>query len=75
VVAICADAIYNHKYSVETTSFYCLIYSKGKIMLNSIKAIASTVWEILCATGEAKYAAELARNQKWTEARAVYKSK
>ena len=47
--------------------------SKGKIMLNSIKAIASTVWEILCATGQAKYAAELARNQKWTDAQALYK--
>jgi hypothetical protein len=54
-------------------SLYCLIYSKGKIMLNSIKAILGTVWEILCATGEAKYAAELARNQKWAEAQALYK--
>jgi hypothetical protein len=44
-------------------------------MLNSIKAIASTVWEILCATGEAKYAAELARNQKWAAAQDVYRSK
>jgi hypothetical protein len=43
-------------------------------MLNSIKSIASTVWEILCATGEAKYAAELARNQKWAEAQALYKN-
>jgi hypothetical protein len=59
--------------SVETMSLYCLIYSKGKIMLNSINAILSTVWEILCATGEAKYAAELARNQKWAEAQALYK--
>jgi hypothetical protein len=42
-------------------------------MLNSINAILSTVWEILCATGKAKYAAELARNQKWAEAQAVYK--
>jgi hypothetical protein len=56
-------------------SLYCLIYSKGKIMLNSIKAIASTVWEILCATGEAKYAAELARNQKYAQAQSLYKSK
>jgi hypothetical protein len=44
-------------------------------MFNSIKSIASTIWEILCATGEAKYAAELARNQKWAEAQAVYKNK
>ena len=42
-------------------------------MFNSIKAILSTVWEILCATGEAKYAAELARNQKWTQAQDLYK--
>lgn len=46
---------------------------RRKYMFNSIKAIASTVWEILCATGEAKYAAELARNQKWADAQAIYK--
>jgi hypothetical protein len=44
-------------------------------MLNSIKAIASIVWEILCATGEAKYAAELARNQKWVAAQELYRNK
>jgi hypothetical protein len=44
-------------------------------MLNSIKAILSTLWEILCATGEAKYAAELARNQKWAAAQDLYRSK
>ncbi len=54
-------------------SLYCLIYSKGKIMLNSIRAISSTLWEILCATGRAKYAAELARNQQWKRAQALYK--
>ena len=42
-------------------------------MLNSIKTILETVWEIICRTGEAKYAAELARNQKWAEAQAIYK--
>ena len=42
-------------------------------MLNSIKAILSTVWEILCATGEAKYAAELARNQKYRDAQNLYR--
>lgn len=77
------DALINFKYymlqhniniSVETMSLYCLIYSKGKIMLNSIKAITSTLWEILCATGRAKYAAELARNGKYTEAQASYKN-
>jgi hypothetical protein len=44
-------------------------------MLNSIKAIFSTVWEILCATGEAKYAANLAHNHKIKEAQAIYKNK
>jgi hypothetical protein len=43
-------------------------------MLISIKAIASTVWSILCATGQAKYAAELARNHKWAEAQALYRN-
>lgn len=43
-------------------------------MVNSIKAIASTMWEILCATGRAKYAAEMARNGKWNEAQAYYKN-
>jgi hypothetical protein len=43
-------------------------------MLNSIKSIISTIWDILCATGEAKYAAELARNQKWAEAQNIYKN-
>ncbi len=43
-------------------------------MFNSIKAIVSTIWEILCATGQAKYAAELARNGKWSEAQATYKN-
>jgi hypothetical protein len=31
-------------------------------------------WSIFCAIGEAKYAAELARNQKWAEAQAIYKN-
>jgi hypothetical protein len=43
-------------------------------MLNSIKAIASTIWEILCATGKAKHAAELARNQKYAQAQDLYKN-
>ena len=30
-------------------------------------------WCIMCAIGEAKYAAELARNHKYAEAQAVYK--
>jgi len=43
-------------------------------MLNSIKSIISTIWEILCATGRAKYAAELARNQQWKKAQSLYKN-
>lgn len=31
------------------------------------------VWNLLAAFGEAKYAADLARNGKWREAQAVYK--
>ena len=42
--------------------------------MTSIKAIASTLWEILCATGRAKYAAEMARNGKYIEAQAFYKN-
>ena len=57
----------------QTTNLCGFFNPKGENMLNSIKAIVSTVWEILCATGEAKYAAELARNQKWAEAQAMYK--
>jgi hypothetical protein len=43
-------------------------------MLNSIKSIVSTIWDILCRTGEAKYAAELARNQKYAQAQDLYKN-
>lgn len=43
-------------------------------MFNSIKAIVSTVWEILCATGRAKYAAELARNQQYKKAQQLYQN-
>jgi hypothetical protein len=40
----------------------------------SIKAIANTIWEILCATGQAKYAAELARNQQYKKAQELYQN-
>jgi len=40
-----------------------------------VKSILAAVYSFLCACGRAKYAAELARNQKWTEAQALYKSK
>ena len=42
-------------------------------MLNSIKAIFSTIWEILCATGQASYAAHLARNGQHKRAKSLYK--
>jgi hypothetical protein len=38
-----------------------------------VKFISSAVWSFFCAVGEARYAAELARNQKWTQAQAIYK--
>mgnify|MGYP000264072474 CR=1 FL=1 len=31
------------------------------------------VWEFFCAIGQAKYAAELARNHKWEQAQDMYK--
>ena len=41
--------------------------------MKTIKSIANSIWSLFCAIGEARYAAELARNQKWTEAQAIYK--
>lgn len=38
-----------------------------------VKLIINEIWLFFCAIGEAKYAAELARNQKWSEAQALYK--
>jgi hypothetical protein len=38
-----------------------------------VKSISSAVWSFFCAVGEARYAAELARNQKWAQAQALYK--
>jgi hypothetical protein len=40
-----------------------------------VKSIINTVWSFFCAVGQAKYAAELARNQKWAAAQDVYRSK
>jgi hypothetical protein len=37
-----------------------------------VKSIASGVWTFFCAVGEARYAAELARNQQWNKVRALY---
>ena len=38
-----------------------------------MKKILNSIWNFCVAIGEAKYAAELARNGKWTEAQAIYK--
>jgi hypothetical protein len=38
-----------------------------------VKSIGSAIWMFFCAVGEARYAAELARNQKWAQAQALYK--
>jgi hypothetical protein len=37
-----------------------------------MKKVIENVWEFLCALGEAKYAADLARNGKIEEAKEVY---
>jgi hypothetical protein len=39
-----------------------------------VKLITSAIWTFFCAVGQARYAAELARNQKWAEAQALYKN-
>ncbi len=40
----------------------------------NMKKIIANVWEFLCALGEARYAAELARNGKIREAQELYKN-
>lgn len=35
--------------------------------------LIKNIWSFFVALGEAKYAADLARNGKWKEAQAVYK--
>jgi hypothetical protein len=37
------------------------------------KKISSSIWNFLCAFGEARYAAELARNGKWREAQEFFR--
>ena len=37
-----------------------------------MKSFFNTVWDVLVAMGEARYAAELARAGKWKESQAVY---
>lgn len=41
--------------------------------MKTIKSIASSIWSLFCAIGQARYAAELARNHKWDQAQAIYK--
>jgi hypothetical protein len=37
-----------------------------------MKKVMENIWDFLCALGEAKYAADLARNGKIEEAKQVY---
>lgn len=38
-----------------------------------MKKIVNSVWNFLCAMGQANYAAHLARNGKWREAQEIAK--
>jgi hypothetical protein len=38
-----------------------------------MKKIMNSVWNFLCAVGQANYAAHLARNGKWREAQEIAK--
>jgi hypothetical protein len=65
-------AVQHINISVETMSLYQLnVYSKGKYM-KIVKPIMSAVWNFFCAIGEARYAAELARNGKIEQAKKVF---
>jgi hypothetical protein len=35
--------------------------------------LLKSIWQVFVALGEAKYAADLARNGKWKEAQALYR--
>lgn len=37
------------------------------------KKVLKSAWDFLCAFGEARYAAELARNGKWRQAQEVFR--
>jgi hypothetical protein len=37
-----------------------------------VKSITSAIWTFFCAVSEARYAAELARNQQWDKVKALY---
>ncbi len=38
-----------------------------------MKTALLSIWDFFCSLGEAKYAADLARNGKWKEAQELYK--
>lgn len=38
-----------------------------------MKTILTAIWNFFAGVREAKYAADLARNGKWSEAQAIYK--
>jgi hypothetical protein len=38
-----------------------------------VTLIGSAIWSFFCSVGEARYAAELARNQKWQQAQDLYR--
>ena len=40
--------------------------------MKTVKSILSAIWGFFCDLGQAKYAAELARNRRWSEAQALY---
>jgi hypothetical protein len=40
--------------------------------MGNMKKVMENIWDFLCALGEAKYAADLARNGKIEEAKQVY---
>jgi hypothetical protein len=40
--------------------------------MDNMKKVMENIWDFLCALGEAKYAADLARNGKIEEAKQVY---
>jgi hypothetical protein len=67
---------YNGKYSVETTSLYCInINPKGKIIMKSIiKSVFREVGEFFSAVALASYAAHQARNGQTQQAQSHYKN-
>jgi hypothetical protein len=54
-------------------SLYYLKFTQKENIMKIVKIIANEFWSFFCAIGQAKYAAELARNQKWAQAQALYK--